>query len=166
MGVNHKNNKYRKIYEDYYGKIPEGFHIHHIDFNPLNNDPKNLIALSPEDHAKIHIEAGHPWRANGKWIQGASEAGKKGGRSYYESLSESERKEWHSNGGKASVNSGGYSMKESGKTNIKNARLKSKKKPCPICEKLEVPFGKGLPMDGGNLKKHMIRYHSGAKVDN
>jgi len=57
-------------------------------------------------------------------------------------------------------------MKESGKTNIKNARLKSKKKPCAICEKLEVPFGKGLPMDGGNLKKHMLLYHSGAKVDN
>lgn len=28
--------------------------IHHIDGNPSNNDPVNLIALSRSDHMKLH----------------------------------------------------------------------------------------------------------------
>jgi len=166
MGVRHINNPYRKIYESFYGPVPEGYHIHHKDFDPNNNDPKNLIAVSPQEHAKIHLNAGHSWAINGKFIQGASDAGKRGGKAMLESLSDSDRKKWHSKGGKSSRNPGGYSMKESGKINIKNARLNSRKKMCPICSKLKKPFGKGLPMDGGNLKKHMKLYHADAKVDN
>ena len=45
---------YRKIYEQHYGKIPKGFHIHHKDFNHSNNSIDNLEALSPDDHAKKH----------------------------------------------------------------------------------------------------------------
>ena len=45
---------YRKIYEQYYGEIPDGFHIHHKDFNHNNNNFNNLEALSPDDHAKKH----------------------------------------------------------------------------------------------------------------
>jgi HNH endonuclease len=54
MGKLHKNNNYRKIYEDYYGKIPKGYHIHHIDGNPLNNDINNLECVSSEEHSTIH----------------------------------------------------------------------------------------------------------------
>jgi hypothetical protein len=70
MSKHHKNNPYRKIYEDHHGKAPDGYHIHHIDGNPLNNDVSNLIALSPEEHASIHEDEFTKW---------ASIGGKKGG---------------------------------------------------------------------------------------
>lgn len=73
---------YHKIYEEYYKiEIPKGMHIHHIDGNRANNDPKNLLMVSPEDHCKIHMDRGDIVALNGKFIQGASEAGKKGGKS-------------------------------------------------------------------------------------
>lgn len=54
---------YRKIYEEHYGPIPRdhngrSFDIHHIDGNKKNNDPKNLVALSIEDHLKVHRDQG------------------------------------------------------------------------------------------------------------
>lgn len=54
---------YRKIYEQHHGQIPKDdlgrtFDIHHIDGNPGNNDPSNLIALSIQDHYDIHYERG------------------------------------------------------------------------------------------------------------
>ena len=73
---------YRKIYEKHFGKIPDGFHIHHIDGNRNNNNIENFVCLSPEDHHKLHLEQGDMVATNnGKFIQGASEAGKIGGKS-------------------------------------------------------------------------------------
>lgn len=46
--------KYRKIYEQHYGPIPKGYHIHHKDMNHANDDPLNLEALSPDEHAQKH----------------------------------------------------------------------------------------------------------------
>ena len=45
---------YRKIYERHYGPIPKGFHVHHKDLNHENDDPLNLEALHPDDHANKH----------------------------------------------------------------------------------------------------------------
>jgi len=46
---------YRKIYEQHYGvKIPKGYHVHHKDMNHANDDPLNLEALHPDEHAKKH----------------------------------------------------------------------------------------------------------------
>lgn len=45
---------HRDIYTAHYGPIPQGWHVHHIDHNPLNNDPSNLAAISAEDHLKHH----------------------------------------------------------------------------------------------------------------
>jgi hypothetical protein len=71
---------YRKIFESHYKiKIPKGKHIHHIDGNRENNDPKNLIMVSPEEHYKIHLLQGDPVALRGKFIQGASQAAKKAG---------------------------------------------------------------------------------------
>lgn len=44
---------HRKIYEDIYGPIPKGYHIHHKDGNTENNSPDNLQALSPSEHSKL-----------------------------------------------------------------------------------------------------------------
>ena len=46
---------YRKIYERYYqASLLEGVDIHHIDGNHSNNDPKNLQAVTLEEHYEIH----------------------------------------------------------------------------------------------------------------
>lgn len=37
-----------------YDKIPEGFVIHHIDFNKDNNKKSNLMILHKKEHTKIH----------------------------------------------------------------------------------------------------------------
>jgi len=54
---------YRKIYQQHYGKIPKDsngrtFDIHHINGNHNDNRIENLIALSIQDHYKIHYEQG------------------------------------------------------------------------------------------------------------
>ena len=51
--------KYVKVWEEYNGrKLPDGCEIHHIDGNNKNNDPKNLMAVSIEEHLNIHLNQG------------------------------------------------------------------------------------------------------------
>lgn len=68
MSKHHRQSKvnYRKIYENHFGKIPKGYHIHHIDGDPYNNDISNLQCITAEEHAKIHEK---------EWILWASKAG-------------------------------------------------------------------------------------------
>lgn len=52
-------NKYRKIYENHFGKIPvdennRTYDIHHIDGDHNNNHPDNLKAISLREHYDIH----------------------------------------------------------------------------------------------------------------
>lgn len=35
-------------------KLAEGFHVHHIDCDPSNNDPDNLLLLDGVDHLRLH----------------------------------------------------------------------------------------------------------------
>lgn len=49
---------YRTIYEDHYGPIPFGHHIHHIDGNHSNNHIDNLQCVSAQEHYDIHKEQG------------------------------------------------------------------------------------------------------------
>jgi hypothetical protein len=35
-------------------EIPSGWHVHHVDENPLNNDPSNLACIPPQEHARVH----------------------------------------------------------------------------------------------------------------
>ncbi len=47
--------KTRSIYEEYWEtNIPSGYDVHHIDLNPLNDDPNNLLALPKSLHSKYH----------------------------------------------------------------------------------------------------------------
>lgn len=44
-----------KIYADYFKiQVKEGYHIHHIDFNPENNDIENLLLLPDDLHRRLH----------------------------------------------------------------------------------------------------------------
>ena len=47
---------HRDIYTAHHGPIPEGWHVHHIDHDPLNNDPANLASISAEEHLRHHGE--------------------------------------------------------------------------------------------------------------
>jgi hypothetical protein len=49
---------YRKIWEQHYGPIPKGNHIHHIDGNRDNNDISNLMCVTPREHYDIHFSQG------------------------------------------------------------------------------------------------------------
>lgn len=46
---------HRVIWEDSNGrKIPEGYDIHHKDWNPFNNAPENLQLVTKSEHSQIH----------------------------------------------------------------------------------------------------------------
>jgi hypothetical protein len=45
---------HEEIWISTHGCIPAGFHVHHVDGNPLNNDISNLECISPKKHAAAH----------------------------------------------------------------------------------------------------------------
>ena len=45
---------HRAVYSYYYGEIPIGYDIHHIDWNTENNDISNLQLVTKQEHASIH----------------------------------------------------------------------------------------------------------------
>lgn len=54
---------HRRVYIKNFGPIPKepngrSYEIHHIDGNPNNNDPSNLVALTIQEHYDIHYERG------------------------------------------------------------------------------------------------------------
>jgi len=55
---------HRDVYSSIYGNIPHGWHVHHKDENPLNNDIDNLVAMSGREHLLMHNK-GHNRRPAG-----------------------------------------------------------------------------------------------------
>lgn len=51
---------HRLVWEKYNGEIPDGYQIHHIDGNKLNNDISNLQLLSAEEHTRLHMLTNNP----------------------------------------------------------------------------------------------------------
>lgn len=56
-------NKQSRIWKRVHGEIPvdsdgRSFDVHHIDGNSDNNDIDNLVALSINDHYKVHLDQG------------------------------------------------------------------------------------------------------------
>lgn len=47
---------HRDIYVSTNGPIPDGWHVHHRDHDPLNNAVGNLLALTAAEHAVLHGE--------------------------------------------------------------------------------------------------------------
>lgn len=54
--LNAKTHKRLHVYvwEHYNGEIPNGYHVHHKDFDKSNNEIDNLQLLSPKEHMKLH----------------------------------------------------------------------------------------------------------------
>jgi HNH endonuclease len=48
--------RYRKIAGAQPGQI-----VHHVDGNPMNNDPENLQLMTQSEHAKLH-QTGRRWK--------------------------------------------------------------------------------------------------------
>lgn len=47
---------HRDVWMYYNGKIPKGYHIHHIDENTANNDISNLEMIEGRAHMKKHMQ--------------------------------------------------------------------------------------------------------------
>lgn len=46
---------HRAVYRHYFGEIPQGYHVHHVDGDVQNNSPENLILLPASEHARLHM---------------------------------------------------------------------------------------------------------------
>lgn len=44
------------VWRQFNGEIPKGFDVHHINFNPSDNRPENLVLLSHPEHIKLHAK--------------------------------------------------------------------------------------------------------------
>ena len=64
------------VYSFFNGIIPEGYVVHHVDFNSLNNVPDNLVIMRKNRHNAIH---GCYRFKNGLTKFGTSELSRKGG---------------------------------------------------------------------------------------
>ncbi|RKX49372.1 MAG: HNH endonuclease [Thermotogae bacterium] len=49
-----KFQRYKKVWEEAHGPVPQGQHLHHKDLNPGNDSLENLQLLSPKEHAQLH----------------------------------------------------------------------------------------------------------------
>ena len=60
-GIHQGKLLHRLIYEECFGSIPKGFHIHHLDGNKENNNPANLVMISKSNHHHLHTSGvNHP----------------------------------------------------------------------------------------------------------
>ena len=51
---------HRYVWKHYYGDIPKGFRVHHVDGDKSNNDISNLALLPHEAHVKLHAKNRSP----------------------------------------------------------------------------------------------------------
>lgn len=50
---------HRRAFKKAHGRAPKpGYHIHHLDGNHKNNDPSNLVEVTPLEHYNIHKSQG------------------------------------------------------------------------------------------------------------
>lgn len=45
---------HRHVYENAFGRLPDGWHVHHLDCDPRNNQLSNLMALPSAVHNRLH----------------------------------------------------------------------------------------------------------------
>jgi hypothetical protein len=90
---------HQEIWEDHHGPIPQGYHVHHKDGNPLNNDIENLECQPYVEHLGNHL------RENPREV---SEAARAAAAEWHRS---EEGRAWHSELGKLAWENCGYVQK-------------------------------------------------------
>jgi hypothetical protein len=57
-GATHRQRGVGRLHQEIWkarnGPIPAGYHVHHADHDPLNNDPANLVLLDGDEHNAHH----------------------------------------------------------------------------------------------------------------
>ena len=91
------NKMHWDVWEYHNGKRKKGFHIHHIDENPHNNDIGNLEEIEASKHLSAHLKQ----RAinNPEWLKGFMQKGRAAAKIWHAS---EEGLKWHSELGKIS----------------------------------------------------------------
>jgi hypothetical protein len=97
---------HRVVWEHYNGKIPKGYHIHHVDGNTQNNAIENLQLIEATEHLKME---GRLRSQNKEWFESFWKAGVESAKSWHASK---EGIEWHSISGKKSWESREYKTLE------------------------------------------------------
>lgn len=57
------------VWNFFYGTIPKGFHIHHIDENKSNNDISNLTMITAKDHISYHSKKTENVERSRRWCK-------------------------------------------------------------------------------------------------
>jgi hypothetical protein len=89
--TSHKRKMHRDVWEHYNGKIPKGYHIHHIDGNPSNNDISNLQLMEASEHLTMEVKKRH--KQNPEWSKRFYEKGIEMAKDWHKS---EEGRKWHS----------------------------------------------------------------------
>lgn len=79
---------HRWVWECTHGPIPKGYHVHHKDHNPSNNDISNLELICKHRHASIHASS----KENIERLKKASKIGLENAKAWHRSP---EGREWH-----------------------------------------------------------------------
>lgn len=86
---------HRKVWEFYNGKIPNGYHIHHVDNNPHNNDISNLNIVAGTLH--LRFSAKQTTKNNPEWRKEFHAKGIEAAKEWHKS---EEGRAWHREHGK------------------------------------------------------------------
>ena len=93
--TSHIRKMHRDVWIFHNGEIPKGFHIHHIDGNPSNNDISNLQLLEGRIHLKM--EGKKRVKENPQWIKDFQSKGILKAKEWHKS---EEGRKWHSEASK------------------------------------------------------------------
>ncbi len=88
---------HRVVWEYFNGKIPKGYHIHHVDGNTQNNSISNLKLIDAATH--LSMEGKLRAEKNKEWFESFWRAGVESAKSWHSS---DEGRAWHSESSKRS----------------------------------------------------------------